>query len=204
VEVVWIGSAFNVARHCWTMGRHSSVPVLHRYSYVCRIKQVASHTGHKMSLIELRPYQFTAVKNLRDSYGRGNKAPLLVMPTAAGKTIVFSYITQGTAAKRKRVLIIAHRRELITQASRKLSEAGVEHGIIAPGFTATRDSVQVASIQTISRKPEAFGAFDLIIIDEGHHSVAGQYARLIAAQPTAKLLGVTATPERADGRGLGV
>jgi DNA repair protein RadD len=157
-----------------------------------------------MSLIKLRPYQFAAVENLRNSYRRGNKALLLVLSTGAGKTIVFSFITRGAVAKGMSVLIIAHRLELIRQASRKLSEAGVEHGIIAPGFTVTRDPVQVASIQTISRRPEAFGAFNLIIIDEAHHAIAGQYARLVAAQPTAKLLGVTATPERADGRGLGV
>lgn len=157
-----------------------------------------------MSRVTLRPYQESAVDGLRESYRRGKRAPLLVLPTGAGKTVVFSYITSGTAAKSKRVLVVAHRVELLKQASKKLSDAGVEHGIIAPGFTRTRDAVQVASIQSISRKPGAFGMFDLIIIDEAHHSVAGQYVKLIAAQPQAKLLGVTATPERGDGRGLGI
>lgn len=154
--------------------------------------------------IALRPYQADAVERVRDSYRRGRRAPLLVIPTGGGKTVIFSHITYGVNAKGRRVLIVAHRRELIRQASAKLSDAGVAHGIIAPGFTRTGDAVQVASIQTVCRDPNMIGAFDLIIIDEAHHSVASQYVKLIAAQAGAKLLGVTATPERADGRGLGI
>lgn len=154
--------------------------------------------------VTLRPYQVDAVNRLRTSFRMLKRAPLLVIPTGGGKTVIFSYITSGTASKGKRVLVVAHRVELLKQASKKLTDAGVEHGVIAPGFSRTRNACQIASIQTISRKPEAFGMFDLIIIDEAHHSVAGQYVKLIAAQPRAKLLGVTATPERGDGRGLGI
>src|SRR4051812_23859708 len=104
-----------------------------------------------MTGITLRPYQIDVVEKLRTSFRNGSQAPLLVLPTGAGKTVVFSFIVKGTVAKRKRVLIVAHRRELIRQASRKLADVGVEHGIIAPGFTQTRDAAQVASIQTIGR-----------------------------------------------------
>lgn len=155
-------------------------------------------------MLNLRPYQSDAVANLRASYSAKKRAPLLVMPTGGGKTQVFAYITQGSAAKGKRVLICAHRRELIKQASRKLSEAGVEHGIIAPGFTPTRDACQIASIQTIANRLDKIGDFDLIVIDEGHHVPSPSYMKLIASQPNAKFLLVTASPERLDGKGLGV
>jgi DNA repair protein RadD len=154
--------------------------------------------------VTLRPYQTDAAERVRNSFRIRRKAVLLVVPTGGGKTVIFAYVTEGAARKGNRVLVVAHRRELIRQASRKLADAGVDHGIIAPGFSRTNDPVQVASIQTIGRRPMAFGMFDLIIIDEAHHSIAGSYVQLIAAQPQAKLLGVTATPERADGRGLGI
>lgn len=157
-----------------------------------------------MSAVVLRDYQADGTDRLRIAYGSGKRAVLFVLATGGGKTICFAYITHGAASKGKRVLIVAHRRELIRQASRKLSEAGVEHGIIAPGFTPTRDPVQVASIQTLANRLDKIGQFDLITIDEGHHAVAGTYVKLIASQPNAKLLLVTATPERLDGKGLGL
>ena len=156
-----------------------------------------------MSVI-LRNYQQAAVDALRDAYRAGHRAPLLVLATGGGKTIVFAYIAAEVAGKGKRVLILVHRRELIRQASRKLHEAGVHHGIIAPGHTSSRLPVQVASVQTLARRIADMPDFDLIVIDEAHHAVAGQWDRIIRAQPNARLLGVTATPERLDGRGLGV
>ncbi len=154
--------------------------------------------------VELRSYQTDSVQGVRASYRAGRRAPLLVLPTGAGKTVTFSYIAHGVQCRGKRVLILAHRRELIRQASRKLADAGVPHGVIAPGFTGTSDLVQVASVQTLARRIETLPSFDLVVIDEAHHAIAGQYARIIAAQPNARLLGVTATPERLDGRGLGI
>ncbi len=154
--------------------------------------------------VSLRDYQVVATTKLRAAYAAKKRAVLFVLATGGGKTVCFSYITNGAAAKGNRVLIVAHRRELIRQASRKLSDAGVQHGIIAPGFTPTRDAVQVASIQTLAGRLEKLDQFDLIVIDEGHHAPAGTYVKLIASQPNAKLLLVTATPERLDGRGLGI
>lgn len=156
-------------------------------------------------MIELRGYQSDAIERVREALRNGCRAPLLVAPTGAGKTIMFSYVAAGAASKGKRVLILAHRRELISQASRKLYDAGVEHGIIAPGHTPTRDLVQVASVQTLGRRlgDPRHHAPDLIVIDESHHAVAGQWSTVVAAYPDARLLGVTASPERMDGRGLG-
>jgi len=154
--------------------------------------------------IHLRPYQDIAIAGLREAFRARFRAPLLVLPTGGGKTICFSFIARETSQRGKRVLILAHRRELIRQASRKLGEAGVAHGIVAPGFSPTRDLVQVASVQTLARRLADLPAFDLIVIDEAHHATAGQWARIIAAQPGALILGVTATPERLDGKGLGI
>lgn len=154
--------------------------------------------------VTLRPYQADAVEVLRDRYRAGRRSPLLVLATGGGKTVIFSHVAAGAQERGKRVLILAHRRELIRQASRKLSDAGVEHGVVAPDFTPSTAAVQVASVQTLARRIETLPAFDLIVIDEAHHAVAGQWARIVAAQPRARLLGVTATPERMDGRGLGL
>ncbi len=155
-------------------------------------------------MIQLRDYQQTAIEGVREAFRAGHRAPLLVAPTGAGKTVMFGFVASETAKRGRRVLILAHRRELIRQASRKLTETGVPHGIIAPGNTPTRGLVQVASVQTLGRRLNRADAPDLIVIDEAHHAVAGQWAQIIAAYPQARLMGVTATPERMDGRGLGV
>jgi superfamily II DNA or RNA helicase len=156
--------------------------------------------------VALRDYQARAVEAVRDAYRAGARAPLLVLPTGGGKTVVFSHIGAAAAARGKRVLVLAHRKELIRQASAKLCDVGVQHGIIAPGFTPTRDMMQVASVQTLAGRlgDPRYLPPNLIVVDEGHHAVAGQWGKVLAAYPDARLLVVTATPERLDGRGLGV
>ncbi len=100
--------------------------------------------------------------------------------------------------------MVAHRRELIRQASTKLTDAGVLHGIICADFPVAPDElVQVASVQTLAHRLDDLPMFDLIVLDECHHARAGQWQALIASQPRAKLLGVSATPARLDGQGLG-
>jgi DNA repair protein RadD len=121
--------------------------------------------------VDLRSYQHDFVHKVRIEYRNGHKAVLLVAATGAGKTVVFSYIAKSAAAKGSRVLILAHRDQLIKQASRKLTDNGVQHGIIMAGFTPNaRRLVQVASVQTLVRRVEKMKAagvgFDLIVIDE--------------------------------------
>jgi superfamily II DNA or RNA helicase len=113
------------------------------------------------------------------------------------------------ANQQKRVLFLAHRRELIQQTSAKLHAVGVDHGIIQAGFpTRPGEGVQIASISTLharavrSNKMEMPPA-DLVIVDEAHHCRARTYQRLMRAYPNAIILGMTATPCRGDGRGLG-
>ena len=154
-------------------------------------------------IVQLRPYQQQAISDLRIAYRNGARAPLLVAPTGMGKTVIFAAITQAAAARGRQVLILVHRRELIHQASAKLAAIGVDHGVIAAGIPPANASVQVASVQTLIRRLHRAASPDLIVIDEAHHAVAGSWRKVIDHWPNSLLLGVTATPIRQDGRGLG-
>lgn len=153
--------------------------------------------------ISLRDYQSRDVDRLRQAYRSGFRAPLYVLSTGGGKTIIFSYIAQQAAARGNRVLILVHRQELLRQSSDSLEALGVDHGLVAPGRSYSGDRVQVASVQTLVRRLGKVPAPDLIIIDESHHASASSWRKIIQAYPTARLLGVTATPIRMDGKGLG-
>ncbi|MFE8034134.1 DEAD/DEAH box helicase [Thiohalocapsa marina] len=155
--------------------------------------------------ISLRDYQAHMLSEVRTAYAQGFRAPLLVAPTGSGKTVCFSYVAANARAKGNCTLILVHRRELLEQTSRTLDAFGVEHGRIAAGEPQTDAAVQIASVQTLVRRLERMTwAPDLIVVDEAHHTTASTgHGRIIAAFPKARVLGVTATPERLDGQGLG-
>lgn len=159
--------------------------------------------------IELRPYQGESATNIRGAFLEGVRGVLLVSPTGSGKTVTFSYITKGAAARGNRTLILAHRDTLISQTSGKLSEFGVQHGIIMSDYVPTPAAmVQVGSVQTmVKRIRKQKYHFDLIIVDEAHLSCARTYLEIIDAiianNPLCRILGVTGSPCRLDGRGLG-
>jgi len=154
----------------------------------------------------LRDYQDDAVLQVRTAYKNGKRYVLLVLATGAGKTVIFSFIAKTSSDNGKRVLILAHRDQLIKQASRKLHDYGVEHGVIMPGFTPNyQANVQVASIQTMVRRMHKLKLkFDLIVIDEAHLSAANTYRRILAHYPGARVLGVTGSPCRLDNKPLGI
>lgn len=155
-------------------------------------------------MYSLRPYQETDVQNIRDEFMAGRKRVLYQLPTGGGKTVVFSYITERAASKGASILITVHRRELLHQASKHLNELGIRHGVIAAGFKPHySQSVQLASIQTLARRLQVNLDPQLIINDEAHHSVSKSWTSVIENYPDAYLLGVTATPSRLDGKGLG-
>ena len=154
--------------------------------------------------VTLRDYQETGTSQVLDAYKQGFRAPLLVVPTGGGKTIIFCYITERSSAKGKRVYILVHRQELLRQTSEKLDMFGVRHGCVAPGHSMTGDPVQVASVQTLVRRLDKFPEPNLIVVDEAHHATAGTWSKILKQWPNALLLGVTATPIRLDGKGLGV
>ena len=154
----------------------------------------------------LRPYQTQAVEQARERLRGGSRACLIVAPCGAGKTVIACHIIEQGVAKSKRTLFLAHRKELIDQASGKLDEIGIWHGIVKAGNRRVepRALVQVASIQTVGRRLERLTFQpDLIIYDEAHHALADGNKKIVQAFPGAVILGLTATPYRTDGRGLG-
>ena len=154
--------------------------------------------------LELRAYQLAGMDRLRRSYATGHRWPLFGSPTGSGKTVIFAAITGGATQRGNPVLIIAHRRELIHQASAKLTWADVPHGIVAAGFEPDpRHPVQLGSIQTLIRRP-TLPDMAVLIFDEAHHARARSWHVLAEQYPKAWRLGVTATPQRLDGQGLGV
>lgn len=163
-------------------------------------------------MITLRPYQADGETNIRRAFASGYKAPLYVLPTGAGKTITFASIAQSAQRRGKRVLILAHRVELVDQIVTALHEFEVEPEIIAAGYNARRTSgrnrenhpVAVASVQTLIRRLDDYPAPTLIIVDEAHHcaGMGNTWSAILRYYSTAKVLGTTATPIRLDGRGL--
>lgn len=161
---------------------------------------------------ELRQYQLDAIQKIRTSLASGARAPLFVLPTGGGKTAVAAEIIRSARAKSRKVLFLAPRRELIYQASQRLEVSSIYHGVIMAGEPGTRmPDVQVASIPTLHarcvqrhkmRLPEA----DVVLVDEAHIGIGGRAQDILQhyADQGAVILGLTATPARADGRGLGM
>jgi len=156
----------------------------------------------------LRPYQ-TDIIALFDRTRESSHRIILVAPTGAGKTIIAASVIGSAVEIYNNVLVLAHRREITAQTSDKLRAHGIGHGIIQAGISPRPlERVQVAAIQTLHRRAIQSDAMDLppadlVIVDECHHAPARTYQEIIAAYPSATLLGLTATPCRGDGRGLG-
>ncbi len=160
--------------------------------------------SNSLNSLTLRPYQITDIETLRGEYATGKRAVIYQLATGGGKTVVFSKVIASAVEKGRKVGVVAHRRELINQASDKLTWCGVAHGIQAAGLDRDHDApVQVCSIQSIINRLETLPQFDLIVLDECHHAVAETWATFLRSQPKAKILGVSATPVRLDGKGLG-
>lgn len=153
--------------------------------------------------MELRPYQDRLANDIRSAFSLGARRPLAVSPTGSGKTVLFSYITSQVLKRGSRVMIVAHRREILDQISATLKRVSVPHGFIQAGKPMSKQAAMVASIQTLGRRLDEVAPPDLVIIDEAHHAVSKTYIEVFARWPDAKFIGVTATPERLDGKGLG-
>jgi DNA repair protein RadD len=153
-------------------------------------------------MFELRDYQTKAVDETRAALRQG--PAICVLPTGAGKAVILAHIAKSVQERGKRVLVCAHTQELILQLDGTLRAMGCRTGIIMAGTREDRSApVQVASIQTLARRqlPDV----DLLIVDECHHVRAATYSRVIDAYRLkgAWIVGMTATPERLDGKGLG-
>ncbi len=167
-------------------------------------------------MFALRPYQRQCLEAIEKAYWKGIRRQLVCLPTGTGKTVVFAHLPQHLKMK-KRMLVLAHREELLDQAVDKFRRAnpdlsvGVEQ---AERRASDDDRVVVASVQTLSREGSerlarfAPEAFSIVVVDEAHHAVAPSYRRVLEhfgffAPDTKRLLvGVTATPRRGDDKGL--
>ena len=159
---------------------------------------------------ELRPYQQQARDHIHAEWENGHTRTLLVLPTGTGKTIVFASVAADQVRAGDRVLILAHRGELLEQAADKLQRStGLVSAVEKADATClnTWFRVVVGSVQTLQRtaRLERFPRdyFGTIIIDEAHHAITDGYRRILDYFGSAKVLGVTATPDRGDMRNLG-
>lgn len=161
-------------------------------------------------MVELRPYQEEAKRSIFGEWEKGILKTLLVLPTGCGKTIVFAKIAEECVKSGERVLILAHRSELLEQAAEKIFKTTglgsavekAEESCLGSWFRVAVGSVQsLMREKRLSRFPEDY--FGTIIIDEAHHSISESYQKVMKHFPEAKVLGVTATPDRGDMKNLG-
>jgi len=156
-----------------------------------------------MAAKPLRPYQSAAVEATIAHAKAGRRRICIAAPCGAGKTRIGVEICSRARGKGSHVLWLTHRQELIRQSRRALQNEGVQAGIIAPWAPRTFERIEVASIQTLTARdmrPDA----DLLILDEAHHFASEEWVQVIQSYPKAVVVGLTATPSRSDGIGLGV
>jgi superfamily II DNA or RNA helicase len=161
--------------------------------------------------LKLRDYQESSREAIQGEWAKGIKKTLLVLPTGTGKTIVFSKVIEDRVKLGERVLVLAHRGELLDQAADKLEKST---GLKCATEKAEQTSigswyrVVVGSVQTLQREKRlqqfTKDFFNTIVIDEAHHSISESYQRVLAHFEDANVLGVTATPDRGDMKNLGV
>ena len=142
--------------------------------------------------MNLRPYQTALVQRVHDTFRRGGKSACIVLPCGGGKSVIVAEIAKRTTEKLNRVLFLVHRLELCEQIERTFRKWGVD-----------MDFCQVAMVQTACRRLKKIPCPSLIITDESHHSKSNSYRKIYDFFPNAFKVGVTATPVRLDGSGLG-
>ena len=158
---------------------------------------------------ELRPYQSELLNKLKMSVRKKNRRIILQSPTGSGKSIIFSKIISGANKKENSVLFLVHRRQLIMQASSHLNNENIDHGIIMAGVIPNLyENVQLASIDTlrsrcITKEIVPWPRADIIVVDEFHRVGGATYQKILEKYPEALIVGVTATPCRGSGKGLG-
>jgi DNA repair protein RadD len=155
-------------------------------------------------MLKLRPDQEEALEAVRAHLRRGRRRVLLQAPTGFGKTVVASTMAKTAVEKGKRVWMLVHRRELVRQVSKAFTKCDLQHGIVSAGYPSNRfHAAQVCSIPTLVNRLDLYQAPNVIIFDEAHHISAGSWAKIAQAFPEAVQIGLSATPIRLDGVGLG-
>lgn len=162
-----------------------------------------------MAVMELRPYQKEAREAVFEQW-ETVKRTLLVLPTGCGKTVVFAKVAEECVRKGQRVLILAHRGELLEQAADKIEKSTGLKSAVEKAESSCLGSwyrITVGSVQSLQREKRLSqfpcNYFGTIIIDEAHHCISDGYQKVLGHFPEARVLGVTATPDRGDMRNLG-
>lgn len=150
--------------------------------------------------MKLRDYQVAALENVAESYRADKRRVVLTMPTGAGKTVTAAAMATAAVDNGRRVLMLVHRQELLRQAEAAMKLAGLNVGVIWKDRKEHEADVVLTTIQS-RKKLERYGDEDFIIVDECHHAVSPTWKKRLDEHP-ARVLGLTATPERLDGRGL--
>src|SRR5262245_47011651 len=168
-------------------------------------------------MVQLRDYQKEALVRVHEAYKQGKRRVLVSLPTGTGKTVVFAHFP-GTLRMKKRLLVLAHREELLLQAEQKFRsvDPDLKVGIERAEDRAAADAkVVIASVPTLAHSSGSRLArfdpedFSIIVVDEAHHAVADSYRRILhhfglfAPDCMRYLVGFTATPRRGDNQGLG-
>ena len=154
--------------------------------------------------ITLRTYQEKGATDIREAFTQRIARVLYQLPTGGGKTILFCYIALMAMQRGNIVWIVVHRRELVKQTVAKLKAFGVPCGVMAAGWTPNPSMpVQVCLIDSMPSRMANYPQPNLLIEDEAHHVVSPKWLKILTAFPSARHLGVTATPIRLDGKGLG-
>lgn len=159
--------------------------------------------------LRLRDYQHALVDRIEAAMATGLRRILAALPTGGGKTVVAVALVLIALARGLRVLFIVHRRELVLQTGAKFHAAGIDYGVVAAGFPSRPGArVQIAMVGTLHARAVRTSSMglppaDLVLVDEGHHARASTWQRIIDAYPNAATVGLSATPARGDGRGLG-
>lgn len=153
-------------------------------------------------MIHLRPYQTQLIDDTRAAL-RQRLSPLIVAPTGSGKTALTAAML-GTAAERGNLSwFLVHRQELIDQAAATFRDVGIDYGVIsATHYSRPNAKVQICGVQTLVRRIARYRRPDLLVMDEAHHTPAGSWQKILERCPGAHRVGLTATPERLDGKGL--
>lgn len=155
-------------------------------------------------VLALRDYQEAALDGIRREFKAGKRAILLRLPTGGGKTIAAAFMLGSAADKGLQCWFVVHRRELLKQASKAFSMHQIDHGFVAAGTTFQPSKpVQICSIDTLRTRLAKLPPPDLIVLDECHHAVSPTWSGVLGHYPRAKLVGLSATPVRTDGQGLG-
>lgn len=160
-------------------------------------------------MIALRPYQVECIEAVRARYRAGDRSVLIVVATGGGKTTIFAEVARLAVAKGRRVLVLAHRRELVQQAADRIRAVAPDLRVDveqADERGSTDAHIVVASVQTLARPSRRSrwpaDGFALVVVDEAHHATADGYREILAHFASARVLGVTATPDRGDGTAL--